>query len=95
MLQATAYIGADTSLGNEVDPASAVVLLPDQDDDGSSDLAAAAAGDSSAAAAAGRVSSRSGTENPVLPVIPFEACLNKFIASEVSTLTVVDDELLL
>jgi hypothetical protein len=49
------------------------VLLPD-DTSGSScaDAAAAAAAVKSGAA-----------ESPVLPIVPFEACLNKFTAAEV------------
>ncbi|WIA38801.1 hypothetical protein OEZ86_002085 [Tetradesmus obliquus] len=72
--QASAYIGADSSLDATSDPAASVVLLPG--DSGGGGAAAAA----SAAAAAVKSGA---AESPVLPVVPFEACLNKFTAAEV------------
>lgn len=73
-MQASAYIGADTSLDSATDPAANIILPGD-------DSSAAAA---AAAAAAGSGSSKGDT--PVLPVIPFEACINKFAAAEVGGL---------
>eukprot|EP00879_Flechtneria_rotunda_P013944 GHRR01014563.1.p1 GENE.GHRR01014563.1~~GHRR01014563.1.p1 ORF type:complete len:792 (+),score=390.35 GHRR01014563.1:178-2553(+) len=68
--QATAYIGAGSSLDGSTENGSNVVLLPHQ------------GGTSDSTAAAGTAAA-SGNESPVLPVVPFEACLNKFIAAEV------------
>lgn len=65
-VQASAYIGADSSLDASSDPAVDVVL-PE-------------GGGSSSSTGAGTA----GGESPVLPVVPFEACLNKFTADEVS-----------
>lgn len=72
-LQATAYIGADTSLDSATDPAANVILLPGEDG-----ALVAAAGPSSSKGSKGGSS-----DTPVLPVIPFDACLNKFTAPEV------------
>jgi hypothetical protein len=69
-LQASAYIGADTSLDSASDPAANIILPGD---------------DSSAAAAvAASTAAGKGLDIPVLPVVPFEACINKFAAAEVS-----------
>jgi hypothetical protein len=78
VLQASAYIGADSSLDAASDPAASVVLLPG-DNSGSS----SAGGAASAAAAAAAAVKSGAAESPVLPTVPFEACLNKFTAAEV------------
>jgi hypothetical protein len=86
--QATAYIGADTSLDSASDPATNIVLLP-QDGEGEAAGAAGAAPPAAPAAAAaalttaGKGKGGGSGESPVLPVIPFEACLTKFAAAEV------------
>lgn len=68
--QASAYIGADTSLDSATDPAANIILPGD--------------GDAAAAAAAGGKGSQGGSsDTPVLPVVPFEACINMFAAAEV------------
>lgn len=72
-VQATAYIGAETSLDSATDPAANVILLPG-DDNG----VAAAAG-----AGSGKGSTGGSGDAPVLPVVPFDACLSKFAAAEV------------
>jgi hypothetical protein len=79
-LQASAYIGADSSLDATSDPAASVVLLPGDNSGGSSSSAGGAAGAAAAAAAAVKSGA---AESPVLPNVPFEACLNKFTAAEV------------
>lgn len=76
MLQASAYIGADTSLDSATDPAANIILPGGTDS--SSTAAAAAAGGSS-----GGSKGVSSGDAPVLPVVPFEACINKFAAAEV------------
>jgi hypothetical protein len=74
-MQASAYIGADSSLDATCDPAASVVLLPGDN--------SGASGAADAAAAAAAAVKSGAAESPVLPIVPFEACLNKFTAAEV------------
>jgi hypothetical protein len=74
-MQASAYIGADSSLDATSDPAASVVLLPGD--------SSGAGGAADAAAAAAAAVKSGAAESPVLPIVPFEACLNKFTAAEV------------
>jgi hypothetical protein len=76
-MQASAYISAGSSLDSGTGDPAADVVLP-------SDAAAAApvaVDNGGTPAAAGAC----GAEAPVLPLVPFEACLNKFFAAEVGS----------
>lgn len=84
LLQASAYIGADSSLDAGSDPV-ANIILPGGEGDGNNN--SGNGGSSGAAAGAGArgssSSSSKGGDTPVLPVVPFEACVNMLSADEV------------